>query len=432
MQKQIAKPNLSLFSGLKGFAEEFVLTKTAYYLPQPSSKLMKDAIVNADFYVETRKEITNKGYGKNLSLNLYPYAVSMPIEVAQYKEKFPTRPAFDGVACDDDHYTMQLLNEKAYLRFNTPYQEDWMSETSIQFWFRIDDWSSINGGDQFSLFTLENPANKFEAFWQIQIRRGELTVAPFGLPKLTDPYVSFDNFKKENQDETGWWHISCWYQFYEKVECTLFNQKSEVTKEESLAGLNNYFIPKYTLQGSFGKTMNQVFPGVQSAQIKEFVFWSRIIDKAEITRNRYYQIDPITTDSLLTYFKLASGIPKVDNLAEKQPTYFFEDTAPQFLYVKWLPSYEDSFVWEYNWAEYEMQNKLVKKFHNVCPVNTYRFEGRCFKEPVNQPVLAIFPEWNKVQNRLDWLLTLAPSTLINDALISRVDSAWSSKQPSLH
>ena len=33
MQKQIPKANLSLYSGLKGYAAEFVLTETAYYLP---------------------------------------------------------------------------------------------------------------------------------------------------------------------------------------------------------------------------------------------------------------------------------------------------------------------------------------------------------------------------------------------------------------
>lgn len=106
--------------------------------------------------------------------------------------------------------------------------------------------------------------------------------------------------------------------------------------------------------------MNQVFPGVASAQIKEFVFWSRVVDKAEITKNRYYQIDPIKTQTLLTYFKLASGVPKVVNLAEKQSNYFFEDTAPQFLYVKWVPSFEESYKWQYNWAKYEMENKLIK------------------------------------------------------------------------
>lgn len=102
------------------------------------------------------------------------------------------------------------------------------------------------------------------------------------------------------------------------------------------------------------------------------------------------------------------------------------------MYVKWIPSYEDTYRWQYNWAQFEMQNKLIKKFQNVCPVGTYRFEGRCYKEPVNQPVLAIFPDWNQGQKRLDWLLTLQQSTFIDDALINRVDSVWSSSQPSLH
>lgn len=63
--------------------------------------------------------------------------------MAEYRQIFPPVPKFDGVACDDEHYTMKLLSDKSYLTFNTPFMADWMSETSFQFWFKIDDWSKL-------------------------------------------------------------------------------------------------------------------------------------------------------------------------------------------------------------------------------------------------------------------------------------------------
>jgi len=61
----------------------------------------------------------------------------------EYRETFPPLPEFDGVACDDGHSTMKLLSENSNLMFNSPMMDDWMSETSIQFWFKISDWKPI-------------------------------------------------------------------------------------------------------------------------------------------------------------------------------------------------------------------------------------------------------------------------------------------------
>lgn len=83
---------------------------------------------------------------------------------------------------------------------------------------------------------MESPS-RFENYWSVYVRGGELAISPFGLNKLTDPTLIFAEFTQNNTDATGWWHLSCNYQFYAKTECTLHNTKVEVTRVESLLGL---------------------------------------------------------------------------------------------------------------------------------------------------------------------------------------------------
>lgn len=68
----------------------------------------------------------------------------------------------------------------------------------------------------------------------------------------------------------------------------------------------------------------------------------------EVVKTRYYQLDPKTTKGLLTYFRLAQGIPEVTNFAEFNNLYFFEDTKPEFLYTQWVPDYKELLMVEYN------------------------------------------------------------------------------------
>ena len=102
---------------------------------------------------------------------------------------------------------------------------------------------------------MESP-DRFENYWYVFLKSGQLAVSPFGLNKLTDPTLIFDDFNSTNSDASGWWHLSCNYQFYAKTECTLYNTKVEVTKVVSLLGLTQYFFPKYSLTGVFGRTTN--------------------------------------------------------------------------------------------------------------------------------------------------------------------------------
>lgn len=75
-----------------------------------------------------------------------------------------------------------------------------MSETSVQFWFKLQSWDKIVLDPSLStstqtIFTLESP-NRYENFWSIFLKSGELVVAPFGLNKLSDPTLLFPEFKR--------------------------------------------------------------------------------------------------------------------------------------------------------------------------------------------------------------------------------------------
>lgn len=62
---------------------------------------------------------------------------------------------------------MKLLAENSYVMFDTPTNQDWMSETSLNFWFRINDWSKVENTAQaqtFTIFMMESP-DRFENYW---------------------------------------------------------------------------------------------------------------------------------------------------------------------------------------------------------------------------------------------------------------------------
>jgi hypothetical protein len=96
---------------------------------------------------------------------------------------------------------------------------DWMSETSLNFWFKIEDWSVLGkekSTQTHSIFTMQSGSG-FEQYWFIFFRGGELVIAPFGLNKLSEPVIIFAEFNKTNVDDLGWWHLSCYYQFYAQI-----------------------------------------------------------------------------------------------------------------------------------------------------------------------------------------------------------------------
>lgn len=68
----------------------------------------------------------------------------MTYGVVEYGKPAKPYPAFDGITCDDDHVALMLYNNRSSFSFQTPEQSDWMSETTIQFWFKFTNWSQIS------------------------------------------------------------------------------------------------------------------------------------------------------------------------------------------------------------------------------------------------------------------------------------------------
>ena len=48
----------------------------------------------------------------------------------------------------------------------------------------------------------------------------------------------------------------------------------------------------------------------------------------------------------------------------------------------------------------------------------------CYSEPVNQPILAAFPNWNAQTKALDWDLTLSYSSLIDKSVLQFLKPSW--------
>ena len=55
--------------------------------------------------------------------------------------------------------------------------------------------------------------NNPQLYYHVYIENGDLKCAPFGASFFKDPILTFTQFRYENQDTYGWWHISCSYKF---------------------------------------------------------------------------------------------------------------------------------------------------------------------------------------------------------------------------
>jgi hypothetical protein len=111
---------------------------------------------------------------------------------------------------------MQLKDDNSNFSFQTPLMDDWMSEASLNFWFKIDDWNQLISKKTTltrSIFGMKS-SDGFDQYWEINLRNGVLYVAPFGTRKMSEPFMIFPEFNEANSDELGWWHLSCYYQFY--------------------------------------------------------------------------------------------------------------------------------------------------------------------------------------------------------------------------
>jgi len=78
------------------------------------------------------------------------------------------------------------------------------------------------------LFQMIDPyVDPFEdnyTYWVIFLNNSALNIAPFGMGGINESAVIvFSDFKFENEDGLGWWHIACTFQFNVSIKCYLSN-----------------------------------------------------------------------------------------------------------------------------------------------------------------------------------------------------------------
>lgn len=98
------------------------------------------------------------------------------------------------------------------------------------------------------------------------------------------------------------------------------------------------FYPMNSLLASFGKQPSEGengnsttafpgnLPGARNVLVKEFRFWNKQLSNADLSNNRYRQIDPtkLPAEELLVYLRLATGSSLIENFAAKNIYYTFD------------------------------------------------------------------------------------------------------------
>ncbi len=98
------------------------------------------------------------------------------------------------------------------------------------------------------------------------------------------------------------------------------------------------FYPMNTLLASFDKKPSERengnsttafpgnLPGTRNVLVKEFRFWNKQLSNADLSNNRYRQIDPtkLPAEELLVYLRLATGSSLIENFAAKNVYYTFD------------------------------------------------------------------------------------------------------------
>lgn len=185
----------------------------------------------------------------------------------------------------------------------------------------------------------------------------------------------------DNEDELGWWHLSCSLWAYNTVDCTLHNSKGSTEKEISI-DKEDFRIPEGKYTGIFSNSINELF-------IKDFRFYTKQLTHGEVDQRRYH----------------------IDNY----PDLIFISNFHSFTsHLK--PNYKKSIEFDYDSMTGDLNENIKFEYHAICPPYTYYKNGACYNEPVNQMEVNIFPYLQKTQNdeeELFWRLTVEHSTFIN-------------------
>jgi hypothetical protein len=95
-----------------------------------------------------------------------------------------------------------------------------------------------------------------------------------------------------------------------------------------------------------------------------------------------------------------------------------------------------SYLEDVNMKEVYAYEKNLKKVvaiqkkvhHTVCPLYTYYMDNKCYREPINQLTLAVYPMWDKEARMLKFDFNTHSSSLINKDLIHTMVESWSAGQ----
>jgi hypothetical protein len=215
------------------------------------NKDKNDCLLNLDF---SEKGLTNKNNVKNNG-TLNTLVLSKPLQMQQVffpgpnsdpnAGGFGAKLMFDGIACNDSHMTLKLGGAESFFRFSTPKREMWQSESTIEFWFKITDKSVYTASEKFYILSMRDSGGKYP-YYEVFVQNGVLFCAPFGSASINDSKLSFNLFGARNEDQFGWWHVSCSYSFQKVARGTLFNSNVDDKQSISLGG-NSSFFPQDSL-----------------------------------------------------------------------------------------------------------------------------------------------------------------------------------------
>ena len=190
------------------------------------------------------------------------------------------------------------------------------------------------------------------------------------------------------------------------------------------------FYPTNSLYAAFGKQGGNAesLPGASNVLIKEFRFWNQQLTAAELSNNRYRQVDPtkLPGQVLIVYLRMATGSSLIDNFAARNQFYTFDGFDIQQKGLSFMEDFMETERYSYNKELDLVVSQKTRTYHTVCPVHTYFMKQYCYNEPVNKAVLAIFPSWNAQSSTLGWEMTLIHSSVINHEVIQFLKDSWTS------
>ena len=160
--------------------------------------------------------------------------------------------------------------------------------------------------------------------------------------------------------------------------------------------------------------------------VKELRFWNKQLTPGEIANYRYRQVDPLEVEAemLLSYFRLATGSSTIDNFAQRNPSYEFNETNVEMFDLDFVDDFVEQKKYMYDKKEKQVVSQLVRTYHTVCPMYTYFMDQFCYNEPVNKAILAVFPIWEPQSQELNWEMTLLYSSVIDQELVKYLKDDW--------